>query len=184
MDGHQLGHVLGQDSYVKDVLKNNPRALVGVFTLEEVNSLISNDLVPEDPIAIIVNTEEDPTKAGQHWVALYSDAQCPDGRLDYFDSLGSPPTKQAFFHFFNRLQRNWQYNKECLQHGLSSVCGYYCLYFLIRRLRGDTMKTISLQFEDDQLKNDNAVQKFIHKHYKVKKTDRFQHLKKVLRDSR
>ena len=179
MDGQLLRRVLTQDQDLEHLLKRDPRSIVGVYTLEELNTAIPASLDITIPIAIIVNTEVDPTKLeGEHWVAIYSEPD--DHAMDYFDSFGLPPTKQAFYHFFNRQERAWRYNKRSLQHPLSSVCGYYCLYFLLKRCRNTTMAEITLQFGANPLDNDDMVHQYIHKHYRVKKTAKFVQLKQQL----
>lgn len=180
MDGQHLARVLNQDPCIQHQLRD-PGSIIGIHTLEDLNTSIASKRDPRSTIAIIVNTEPNPNKEGEHWVSIYSDAHSPDGLMDYFDPLGLPPRRQNFYHFFNRQERAWQYNKHCLQFPLSSVCGYYCLYFLLQRCRGTDMNTIGLQFGgSSRIENDAKVQNFIHKHYQVKKTDRFMHLKNLV----
>ncbi len=95
--------------------------------------------------AIIVNTDND-NQLGTHWCAMYF----KDGRAEFFDSLSKQP---GFYnHYFVQcLLRNsssFVYNAVRLQSDGSNVCGQYCLFYLMLRLRGKTMKDVLLQFRD------------------------------------
>lgn len=178
MDGGTLGQVLAQDDCIRQLLAKE-EGLIAVYTLEDL-STVRQVLKEKDTIALVVNTALDPNKTeGEHWVGLYADKSKPD--FDYFDSLGAPPTKQVFYSFFNRQQRAWAANIQPLQDPLSSVCGYYCLFFLFMRCRGHSMKDITLTFSDDFAQNDTMVQNYIHEHYSLPKIDKFQHLKQLIK---
>ncbi len=112
---------------------------------------------------------------------MYSDNTSPNGQVDYFDSYGKQPDRQSIYYFLNVQGRTWQYNKQCLQMSYSSVCGYYCLYFIIKRCQGETMKDIISGFGTDLLENDKNVQSYIHKHYDIRRIDPFVQLKAILK---
>lgn len=155
MDGATLGKVLGEDVFTRKA------DYLAVLPLDE---------LPKEPVNIkktmvlVVNT--DPTnKTGEHWIALYGDEDSP--HIEYFDSLGHPPFRDAFVRFFHNQRRPWIYNQKALQAQLSSTCGYYCLYYLLLRCRGHRMKDITLPFLEDRKKNDDVVQEFIHRHFDI-----------------
>lgn len=180
MDGGDLARVLKQEECLKEKLKL-PGSIIAVLTLEELTKL-QKRIEPKDTIAIICNTEIDPNNTdGLHWIAMYSDNSSPNGQVDYFDSYGKQPDRQSIYYFLNVQGRTWQYNKQCLQMSYSSVCGYYCLYFIIKRCQGETMKDIISGFGTDLLENDKNVQSYIHKHYDIRRIDPFVQLKAILK---
>ena len=96
---------------------------------------IVRDVVPKDglptmidafPFAFVCNTH-DGDKPGQHWIALYVDA---DRRGEYFCSYGLPPLHGAFRVFLNEHCSEWSHNAKRLQSPLSNVCGQYCIAYL------------------------------------------------------
>lgn len=168
MDGRSLGRVLSTDAVTSQL------RTVGVLCLEE---LPRKRLSLDGGMGLIVNTEPNPDRTqGEHWVALYGDEQRPD--LEYFDSYGQPPFRSSFHQFFNRQERPWTYNKRCLQSFLSSTCGYYCLYYLIFRSRGESMSDIGLHFGDNTQENDAMVMDYLHSHYDIPRVDPYEHFKK------
>jgi hypothetical protein len=80
-------------------------------------------------------------KGGSHWIASFTDI--PGHRTYYFDSYGmKPPEQIARFMRSLTLQdpnMRLEFNARRFQYG-ESECGMYCLYFLIRMLKGDTFK--------------------------------------------
>lgn len=101
--------------------------------------------VPFYPCAMVWNT--DPARRpGQHWVAVY--IETPGGDIDYFDSYGLPPLLPSFQRFIftnlnleigrqqrQRRQRGlyYHFNPVTFQGMDTSVCGHYCLFFLLLR---------------------------------------------------
>ena len=111
---------------------------------------IVRDVVPKDglptmidafPFAFVCNTH-DGDKPGQHWIALYVDA---DRRGEYFCSYGLPPLHGAF-RVFKRLQSP-----------LSNVCGQYCIAYLLLRCNDIPMKAFVNTFGSDLVANDCRV---------------------------
>lgn len=50
----------------------------------------------------------------------------------YFDSFGNSPPKEIC-NFLDRNSKNkWLYNKNKYQGDLSTLCGYYCIIFLLK----------------------------------------------------
>lgn len=88
----------------------------------------------------IANTDIS-SKSGRHWCAFYFDGT---GQSEFFDSYGKPA------HYYNNtfvrcLHNNsivQLYNSKKLQSNYSNVCGQYCLYFLIHRVRGQRLRDI------------------------------------------
>ncbi len=109
---------------------------------------------------IIVNTDSD-DQPGTHWCAIYFRG---DGRAEFFDSYGNPPGfyNNYFVQCLLRNSKSYVYNAERLQTNGSNVCGQYCLFYLMLRLRGKTMRDIVTQFRDYP-NNDYYVYDFIAK---------------------
>lgn len=157
MNGQTLGNVLGEDPATRKVHN------LAVLTLEE---LPKEALDSQTSTALIINTEPSPTTdVGEHWVAIYGDKQSPV--MEYFDSYGLPPFREALNSFFHRQKRPWIYNRRALQGEFSSTCGHYCLYYLLHRCRGHRMKDITLPFTENGNTNDKLVKDFIHSHFDI-----------------
>jgi len=102
-------------------------------------------------------------KSGAHWVAFCVDAT---NNAEFFDSYGRAPDVQSFKRFLSGKSR-WQHNEKPLQGPISSVCGQYCLYFLLYRVRGVPMRDIVAPFTRDLATNDEAVTQFVNRYFGV-----------------
>jgi hypothetical protein len=154
----------GQTLY--QALKRDP--ILGAFPLCEVVALESLDSLIRQgelarPLAIVVNTDTNPEGPGEHWVVIYADTE----KTKYFDSYGMNPTRVGVYRLLNHLAQPWERNTRCLQDFFSSVCGYYCLYYLLRRSRGHRLKDIVQVFGEDPGKNDTLVKKTVRHHFKL-----------------
>ena len=105
------------------------------------------------PSGYICNTDPD-YRPGEHWVAIFIDHE---GVGQYFDSFGLPPMKQTFVDFLETHCSSWTYNERTLQSVTSSVCGLYCIYFLVMRCNSFSMSTLLDVFTDDFIYNDSLV---------------------------
>ena len=120
------------------------------------------DLLPivikHKPKAYIVNTDES-HKPGKHWVAFYFPKR---GFPEFFDPEGRKP---EFYHrrFKNVLIVNgskYKYNQTKLQG--PKTCGEFCLYYIIHRYRGLSMKKILEKFHTKNfVDNDRKVISFL-----------------------
>jgi len=90
-------------------------------------------------------------------VAVFID---PRGRGYYFDRYGFPPLYKTFENFLNRNCVWWNFNRATLQAPFSTVCGQYCVYFLLCMRRGEPMHAIAGRFSRDVVENDRAVAQF------------------------
>lgn len=134
MNGEELIRGLSQDPILQ-----RKADLVRVLSLIE---LPQEPLAPWTSIALIVNTEPDPrSMEGQHWVAFYGDPK-ESPHLEYFDSYGLYPFRERILRFLGTQKKPWLWNSTPLQRSSDSYCGYYCLYYLLKRCRGDTMEEI------------------------------------------
>ena len=95
---------------------------------------------------LVVNTD-DSNKAGKHWIAFYF---ADHGVIEVFDSYGNPA--EIYNKYFTDYLRNnavcVKYNKTKLQSSFSDVCGQYCLYFLMNRIRNISLDDIVSNFKN------------------------------------
>jgi hypothetical protein len=112
--------------------------LVGVYS--------KNDL-PDKPIdgGYIVNLSDSHDEHGRqlpgtHWVAFWVEKK----KCCYFDSFGVPPplAVQAFLKSMVR----YPYSNITIQNLNSSVCGWYCIHFLVYMDRTRQMKSVDKRF--------------------------------------
>ena len=117
--------------------------------------------------AIIVNTDPH-TRSGTHWVAFYLDRNAE--HVEYFDSFGSPPHLPDFQRFLKRIGRRYIYNRNRLQGFNSSVCGYYCLLYLLCKSHGMTMNEFVNSFSFiNFVHNDTSIYGLFRLMFKQKK---------------
>ena len=72
---------------------------------------------------------------GQHWVAIYSDA---NSKGEYYDPTGRPPFSRAYVNFMKKHCHTGTYNTVRVQEERSTVCGHHCIFYLIHRCAGYT----------------------------------------------
>ena len=138
MNSYQLSSILNQDPYTGPMFH-------GVYPINRVPLMRDGFYV--------VNTAPD-THPGLHWVALF----VKYNSVEYFDSYGGePPT--VLYRWAKKKQ--WTSNPIPLQSPLTSVCGQYCLYYLLHRARGIDMNTLLMDFDADVDRNDKMVYDFV-----------------------
>lgn len=128
----------------------------GVFPSDEVPRTIDGF-----PRAFVINTDPS-NKPGSHWLAVYIDS---DGRADYFDSFGLSPRIPSITKLLNTCN-DWQYNGTQIQGVFSSVCGHYCVHFLLKRHIGVPMTEIVGEFDtEDFEENDFRVTEWLNSNF-------------------
>ena len=142
MNTLQLEHVLKHDSYTSPILR-------GVYAIDTLPDLKTG--------CYIVNTDR-ACNPGQHWLALFITSD----EIEYFDSYGGQPLP---FIKNKGKDRSWIYNPLMLQSPLTSVCGQYCLYYLLHRARGISLQVILNEFSSDVDWNNQFVYDFIRNRY-------------------
>ena len=117
------------------------------------------------PSALIANVDNH-REPGSHWVAIYFNKY---GKASFFDSFGRHPAMCSphFQTFLSKHSHDWIYNKRSLQSHWSSVCGHYCLYFLIHAVRGHSLHGIVSRFTLNRTQNDRMVYAYIHSRHKL-----------------
>ena len=144
MNTQQIECILRTDRYVGPIFR-------GVYPLDKI--------VPFDIGACVMNTSPS-TEISGHWVAIYA----TKNEIEFFDSYGSdPPTK------LKKIWQNktWSSNPIMLQSPLSSVCGQYCLYYLLYRARNYSMASILMDFDTDVDYNDEFVHEFMENRFDI-----------------
>ena len=126
-------------------------SICGVYAADEI------PLTVQLSHGFIANTDPK-QKPGKHWIAfLYV-----NGVLECFDSYGKSPDQYStsFKHFMSKYSR-LKVNTKRLQSSDTTVCGQYCLFFLMCRTRGQPMEQIVNMFEQNYYLNDQFVYNFI-----------------------
>jgi hypothetical protein len=135
----------------KKFLNNN---FLGVFP---------SDLLPKSnkykqSIIFNLSAHDEP---GSHFIAIYKTKT----RLIYFDSFGNKCTNDNINKFISKFKITIKHNKEQIQDDTSSLCGYYCFYFLyLCFLKEKSLNYFIKQFTKDKTKlllNDTKLMKFI-----------------------
>jgi len=138
------------------------KALYRVKTFGEV---IPADQLPIEPKNKFYVVNNDPsTKPGRHWLAVYM-GQVPE----FFDSLGQSPSSynKDFENFLINHGPNYKYNTMRIQNDGSDMCGGYCIYYIILRNLGYSMKEVVNTFSSVSLEdNDNKVKLFLREYFK------------------
>ena len=151
MNGIQLENCMRSDRYTRPIFE-------GVFA----ENMLPKQKLKNRPCGLIANT--DPSdKPGEHWVAFYFDM---NDSVEYFDSYGLTPKSTHFKNFLKLNSNKISWNSVPLQGPFSSVCGQYCLFYLLHRSRKWTMQEICGFFtRDDKNSNDFLVNEFISEHF-------------------
>ena len=144
---------------LKEVIKEDPITRLKFCGVYAENNLPKTLNVY--PCGLIANT--DPKgKPGKHWVSFYFPSS-QEG--EFFDSYGHPPNfySKHFVKFLNRNAQNWIFNHKELQSIWSSVCGQYCIFYVLNRAHGVRMSTIVNVFSSNKERNDHQVHEFVRK---------------------
>lgn len=150
MDGDQLDKFLRQDAHAS-------RYFRGVFAADTLPNAVTSK-----PAFFIVNS--DPmAKPGTHWLAISVDA-CGHG--EYFDSYGVKPFVATHRRFLSRVCKTWTYNHVDLQALNSSVCGHYCVMYILFKTHGFSLQDFVNCFSKNCEKNDILVEKMFMRYSK------------------
>ena len=129
----------------------------GVFSCDNVPDFDSF------PSGCVVNT--DPASgSGSHWIALF---QPEPGVMETFDSFGRDLGIYSS-HFANFLHECRLISQPAqLQSINSTVCGQYCLFFLLRRASGESYPHIVHLFTDYKKANDIMVCQYVNHYFNI-----------------
>ena len=153
MDTKAILHIVQSSSKLKDVF-------IGVFPSDRLPKKIK-----KYPIALIVNVD-DHTQPGSHWLAVFIDRyHCGE----FFDSYARHPSmyNEKFVKFLNKHCKEWVFNEKPLQSYWSTVCGQYCLFYLLNKVKGMSLRSILAHFTNNRVQNDRLVHSYINRHYPI-----------------
>ena len=127
------------------------RIFRGVFPRDKLPQCVDK----HRPAGYVINTGKSDTR-GMHWTACYYDGA---GKIEYMDSFGfSADMYEDIYKFILKHSTRYTYNKRLLQDVVSSMCGYYVIYFLLMKSRGVSMQKILSVFHPTNLyANDTLV---------------------------
>ena len=138
---HQIETILTLDVATRDLF-------CGVYPM--------NQLPTRQEGAYVINMD-DHDEPGSHWVAVFDN----NGVVEYVDSYGYPPIDVRCLQF---LGSEYYYNKVKLQKQYSNACGFYCIYYILKRARGLTANDIIRNLK--RTNSDFVVKNFLYSHYK------------------
>lgn len=151
MNTVQLLNALTKNKYTK-------KYFYGVFPSDKLPKIVPK------PCLIIVNNSTSKEK-GEHWTCFYMSEN--SSKNYYFDSFGMKPFMPSYQLFLKTNCKSYMKNVKRLQSSFSSVCGEYCLVFLLSCCKGLSMNAFLNQFSADNFdKNDMKISKLYKQHYK------------------
>jgi hypothetical protein len=150
MDGLTLEFVMRQDPHARALFE-------GVFASDTLPHALHRR-----PSLLIVNT--DPiSKGGSHWLAIYISCE---GKGEFFDSYGLPPYVPQIRSFLDKRCKSWRYNTVDLQAVNTTVCGQYCVMYLLFKAHGYSLFDFVKNFSNECLKNDETVHRMFERYSK------------------
>lgn len=142
-----------------DAIKQKVQHNADEATWQAFDDVYSVDTLPSTirhyPIFIVLNTHPHNLQ-GEHWKVIFIHQ---DRRGELFDSLALPPnipTQQ----WLKKHTRQWKTNARAFQHPLSSSCGAFVLYFILKRLRSRRFETLTQKFSSNVHVNEKMIRKF------------------------
>lgn len=147
MDTDQINAVLRSDIFCKDYASY-------VCAKDECLNLSL------DGMTIVVSNTDTSDQPGTHWFALFCSNK---DTIEYFDSYGSIGVDTDIMHMISSKFLNAISNTQRVQGFNTSVCGQYCLIYLLLRVRGYSMNdiiTMLLSCPNIEVR-DHSVNRFI-----------------------
>ena len=148
MNTGQISHALRTNSVTRPCFR-------GVFAADAVQAL------EPLPGACVINTEKS-GQPGLHWIAIYQEEP---GVVETFDSYGKDFSSYGL-DLFNSCRVIRQ--TEQLQALTTTVCGQYCLFFLLRRASGEKYSHIIHLFTQNKASNDVMVCQYVNHYFDLK----------------
>ena len=110
------------------------------------------------PCCLIINTHPR-YEVGEHLLALFINQY---GYGYFFDSFGFHPRFYGQDTYIDKITLGYEWNKNRIQ-GLSALCGYYCLLYLLFRVR-NRQNYFFNSFTKNYKKNDLKLIEMINKY--------------------
>lgn len=129
--------------------------------------VFASDMIPLSalsfPCCFVANTKPS-SHSGEHWIAVIKSSK---NEGYYFDSYGMPPTNFPEIAMVLEPCVEWNYNSKQLQSLLTTVCGQYCVFFILHIARGLTPNQIVSFLDDsgDTAANDAFIYAFFKHRY-------------------
>ena len=105
---------------------------------------------------------------GSHFIAIIKRTR----KIFYFDSFGRYCTNKNLLKFIKSFGLNIEYNTTKIQDDNSSLCGYYCFYFLheysVKNVSYEKFISKFVHKPNELLKNDTKLMKLILENIKKK----------------
>jgi hypothetical protein len=135
----------GLDIYKR--LSKSP-GFVGVFSVDKLPRQL-----PDDSCGGVINLDVS-TGQGTHWVAFFKDK---GGGAEYFDPLGDTPPQRIESFLIRHSPMGVTYNRVPYQSERSILCGNFCIFYLERRLAGQSFCSITAVLSTNSPVNDIIV---------------------------
>jgi hypothetical protein len=138
---------------IDTLLKKHPQSrpvFNGVYTRNRLYRLLSV------PSALVGSTDPD-HRMGQHWIAIYIDA---NSRGKYYDPTGRTLHESTYVNFMNKHCLHWTYNTVRVREEGSSVCELHCIFYLIHHVQDIAWQTSPGCYKNP-VEATGIVQKFV-----------------------
>lgn len=117
-----------------------------------------NGKVPPAELYIILNLENS-NLDGSHWVAICNRPDTPF--IEFFDSFGLP-CPDTMLNYMSKSGKRIAGTTNEIQNINSQACGYYCVDYLIRRSKGESIYDIIYSYKPNgRLSNDKILLKHL-----------------------
>ncbi len=133
-----ISYYIHQDYYSK-------YTFLGVFPIDKLPSIIHY------PCSFVFNTHPS-NKPGEHWISVFYDTYM---NCTFFDSFGFSPQDYKVDDYIKKTSKSYEWNKNQIQHVESSMCGFYCIYFIYLKSRGYSLQFINQLFVKKQFKQND-----------------------------
>jgi hypothetical protein len=136
---------------------------LGVFAADRAPTRLSED--PRMyPCAYVVNTDK-ASLPGTHWITCFAASE--RSPVEFFDSYGLAPSAYPNVRLCRWRRRVRRISSTSLQSPRSTVCGHYCVYYICKRIAGQSPQQIMynlLRFQrygDPPFAQDRLVRRFV-----------------------
>ena len=141
------------DSSTLSYCLNHVYSFIGTFAQNELNNLKNVQI----PFSLVVNVDYS-DQSGSHWLCIYISRQ----GVEIFDSLGFDPRfYSTSTKFIINFIEKYSFNRcllisPILQPASSTLCGLYCIYFILFR-QFYTFEQCLSRFGSNQKRNDERL---------------------------
>ena len=124
------------------------RGFVGVFPIDKLPGKL-----PDCSCGGVINLDVS-TGPGTHWVAFFKQK---GGGAEYFDPLGDRPPRRILSFLNRHTHMGVVCNRVPYQSERSILCGNFCIFYLERRLVGQSFCSITAVLSTNSPVNDIIV---------------------------